>query len=114
MRQIKNSAMRYSTTVFAAGVARISTVAPPARTATPSAAATGQAGRRLSGAVLVVAAAGDELTWKSLRNAPGVRVLATEQLNTRDVLVSDHVVFTEPALEAFISRASAKPKEGRR
>jgi hypothetical protein len=41
-------------------------------------------------------------------------VLATEQLNTRDVLVSDHVVFTEPALEAFISRASAKPKEGRR
>ena len=77
-------------------------------------AATGQAGGRLSGAVLVVAAAGDELTWKSLRNAPGVRVLATEQLNTRDVLVSDHVVFTEPALEAFISRASAKPKEGRR
>jgi large subunit ribosomal protein L4 len=77
-------------------------------------AATGQAGARLSAGVLVVAPADDELTWKSLRNAPGVRVLATEQLNTRDVLVSDHVVFTEPALEAFISRASAKPKEGRR
>jgi large subunit ribosomal protein L4 len=77
-------------------------------------AATGQTGARLSAAVLVVAPADDELTWKSLRNARGVRVLATEQLNTRDVLVSDHVVFTEPALEAFISRASAKPKEGQR
>jgi large subunit ribosomal protein L4 len=77
-------------------------------------AATGAGGARLSAGVLVVAAAGDELTWKSLRNARGVRVLATEQLNTRDVLISDHVVFTEPALEAFIGRAGAKPKEGER
>jgi large subunit ribosomal protein L4 len=77
-------------------------------------AATGQTGARLSAAVLVIAAAGDELTRRSLRNAPGVRVLSTEQLNTRDVLVSEHVVFTEPALDAFISRASAKPKEGQR
>jgi large subunit ribosomal protein L4 len=77
-------------------------------------AATGQTGARLSAAVLVVAVADDELTWKSLRNARGVRLLATEQLNTRDVLVSEHVVFTEPALDAFISRASAKPKEGQR
>jgi large subunit ribosomal protein L4 len=61
-------------------------------------------------AVLVVAAADDELTWKSLRNAPGVRVLATGQLNTYDVLVSDHVVFTEAALAGFVSRA-AKAKE---
>jgi large subunit ribosomal protein L4 len=77
-------------------------------------AATGQTGARLSAAVLVVAVADDELTWKSLRNARGVRLLATEQLNTRDVLVSEHVVFTESALDAFISRASAKPKEGQR
>jgi large subunit ribosomal protein L4 len=77
-------------------------------------AATGQTGARLSAAVLVVAVADDELTWKSLRNARGVRLLATEQLNTRDVLVSEHVVFTEPALDAFIGRASAKPKEGQR
>ena len=63
---------------------------------------------------LVVAPADDELTWKSLRNARGVRVLATEQLNTRDVLVSEFVVFTEPALDAFIAKASAKPKEGQR
>jgi large subunit ribosomal protein L4 len=76
-------------------------------------AATSQAGRRSSG-VLVVVPADDEVTWKSLRNAPGVRVLATEQLNTRDVLVSEFVVFTEPALDAFIAKASAKPKEGQR
>ena len=69
---------------------------------------------RRSARVLVVAPADDELTWKSLRNARGVRVLATEQLNTRDVLVSEYVVFTEPAFEAFVSRASAKPKEGQR
>jgi large subunit ribosomal protein L4 len=76
-------------------------------------AAAGQAGRLPAG-VLVVAPADDELTWKSLRNARGVRVLATEQLNTRDVLVSEFVVFTEPALDAFIAKASAKPKEGQR
>jgi large subunit ribosomal protein L4 len=76
-------------------------------------AAAGQAGRLPAG-VLVVASADDELTWKSLRNARGVRVLATEQLNTRDVLVSEFVVFTEPALDAFIAKASAKPKEGQR
>lgn len=62
------------------------------------------------GAVLVVAAADDQLTWKSLRNAYGVRVLSSAQLNTYDVLVSDHVVFTQAALSAFISRAG-KPKE---
>jgi large subunit ribosomal protein L4 len=76
-------------------------------------AVTSQAGRLPAG-VLVVAPADDELTWKSLRNARGVRVLATEQLNTRDVLVSEFVVFTEPALDAFIAKASAKPKEGQR
>jgi large subunit ribosomal protein L4 len=76
-------------------------------------AATGLTGPRLSAAVLVVAVADDELTRKSLRNARGVRVLATEQLNTRDVLVSDHVVFTEPALDAFIARAATKPKDAK-
>src|ERR1700751_283466 len=49
--------------------------------------------------VLVVAAADDELTWKSLRNVQGVHLLASGQLNTYDVLVSDHVVFTQGALE---------------
>jgi large subunit ribosomal protein L4 len=53
---------------------------------------------------LVVAEAGDELTWKSLRNVPGVHVLALDQLNTYDVLASDHVVFTEDALSALLAR----------
>src|SRR5512146_211777 len=40
--------------------------------------------------VLVVADRSDELTWKSLRNVAGVHLIATGQLNTYDVLVSDH------------------------
>jgi len=64
-------------------------------------AAVGETGARLSRMVLVVASADDELTRKSLRNAVGVRVLATGQLNTYDVLASDHVVFTQAALAEF-------------
>jgi large subunit ribosomal protein L4 len=55
--------------------------------------------------VLVVAHRDDEITWKSLRNVPRVHVLAEDQLNTYDVLASDHVVFTEQALTAFVSRS---------
>jgi large subunit ribosomal protein L4 len=58
--------------------------------------------------VLVVASRGDELTWKSLRNAPGVHLLDSGQLNTYDVLVSDHVVFTRDALDAFVARTGAR------
>jgi len=61
----------------------------------------------LSRPVLVVAHRDDEITWKSLRNVPNVHVLAEDQLNTYDVLASDHVVFTEQALTAFVSRARA-------
>jgi large subunit ribosomal protein L4 len=56
--------------------------------------------------VLVVTTQDDEVTWKSLRNVPFVHLLAEDQLNTYDVLVSDHVVFTEAALSAFIGRVS--------
>ena len=56
--------------------------------------------------VLVVAHRDDEITWKSLRNVPGVHVLTEDQLNTYDVLASDHVVFTEQALAAFVSRSA--------
>ena len=59
---------------------------------------------KLNSRVLVVAQAEDELTWKSLRNAPGVRLLATGQLNTYDVLASEHIVFTQAALSAFTGR----------
>jgi len=53
--------------------------------------------------LLVVAERGDELTWKSLRNVPTVHLLEPGQLNTYDVLVSDDVVFTQAALEAFLA-----------
>ena len=62
-------------------------------------------GGSLGRPVLVVAHRDDELTWKSLRNVPGVHVLAEDQLNTYDVLASDHVVFTEQALAAFVTRS---------
>ncbi|MHB1592650.1 MAG: 50S ribosomal protein L4 [Streptosporangiaceae bacterium] len=54
--------------------------------------------------VLVVADRGDVLTWKSLRNAPGVHLIDPGQLNTYDVLVSDRVVFTATALALFVAR----------
>jgi len=63
-------------------------------------------GGTLDRPVLVVAHRDDEMTWKSLRNVPGVHVLAEDQLNTYDVLASDHVVFTEQALTAFLARAT--------
>ena len=53
--------------------------------------------------VLVVAERDDVLTWKSLRNAQDVHLIAPGQLNTYDVLVSDDVVFTEGALQAFLA-----------
>jgi large subunit ribosomal protein L4 len=59
--------------------------------------------------VLVVAQRADELTWKSLRNAVQVHLLAPDQLNTYDVLVSDDVVFTRAALDEFL----AGPAKGR-
>ena len=59
--------------------------------------------------VLVVHERGDELAVKSLRNAEQVHLLPADQLNTYDVLISDDVVFTQGALEAFL----AGPSTGR-
>ena len=53
--------------------------------------------------VLVVAQRSDENSWKSLRNASRVHLLAPDQLNTYDVLVSDDVVFTRDALDEFLT-----------
>ena len=53
--------------------------------------------------LLVVAERSDELTWRSLRNVVSVHLLEPGQLNTYDVLISDDVVFTEGALEAFLA-----------
>jgi large subunit ribosomal protein L4 len=56
---------------------------------------------------LVVLERGDDLTWLSLRNVDTVHILAVDQLNTYDVLLSDDVVFTKAAFDAFVAGAPA-------
>ena len=53
--------------------------------------------------VLVVIDREDDVTWLSLRNVPSVHIIAPDQLNTYDVLVSDDVVFTKAAYDAFVA-----------
>ena len=53
--------------------------------------------------LLVVVERDDTVAWKSLRNLDRAHVLAWDQLNTYDVLVSDDVVFTSGALAAFVA-----------
>jgi large subunit ribosomal protein L4 len=53
--------------------------------------------------LLLVATRDDVVTWLSARNLVNVHVVAPDQLNTYDVLVSDDVVFTEAALAEFVS-----------
>ena len=52
---------------------------------------------------LVVLQRDDTIGWMSLRNLPGVHVIAADQLNAYDVVVSDVVVFTQAALEVFVA-----------
>jgi large subunit ribosomal protein L4 len=62
---------------------------------------------------LVVLGAEDELNWISLRNLPLVHLIEAGQLNTYDVLVADHVIFTKEALEEFLGvPAGAGTEEG--
>jgi large subunit ribosomal protein L4 len=58
--------------------------------------------------VLVVLERHDQLSWKSLRNVETIHVIAPDQLNTYDVLISDDVVFTEGALAAFVAGPTSK------
>jgi len=57
--------------------------------------------------VLVVLGRSEEAGLLSVRNLPYVHVLFQDQLNAYDVVVSDHVVFTKSAFEAFASGAPA-------
>ena len=68
--------------------------------------AIGVAESRLPRPVLVVIAVDDVLARKSLRNVEKLRVLDSGQLNTYDVLASDHVVFTQAALGEFVTRVT--------
>jgi large subunit ribosomal protein L4 len=58
--------------------------------------------------VLIVLERTDELTLRSVRNVPTVHVLAWDQLNAYDVLVSDDIVFTKGAFDAFVASKTKK------
>jgi large subunit ribosomal protein L4 len=58
---------------------------------------------------LVVLNRGDEVGQLSVRNLDAVHVLTVDQLNTYDVLVNDHIVFTKDAFDALL----AGPARGR-
>jgi large subunit ribosomal protein L4 len=53
--------------------------------------------------VLIVLDRDDAISEKSVRNIESVHVLRFDQLNAYDVLVSDDIVFTKAAFEAFVS-----------
>jgi large subunit ribosomal protein L4 len=56
--------------------------------------------------VLIVIEYNDEISRKSVRNLEAVHVLDFSQLNAYDVLVSDDIVFTKAAFEAFVASKS--------
>ncbi|ANG84965.1 50S ribosomal protein L4 [Microbacterium aurantiacum] len=57
--------------------------------------------------VLVVIDRTDEISVLSLRNLAYVHVLTFDQLNAYDVLVSDDIVFTKSAYDAFVASKTA-------
>jgi large subunit ribosomal protein L4 len=66
-----------------------------------------------AGKALVVIARDDQVAWKSVRNVPGVHVIAPDQLNTYDVLIADDVVFTTTSLAAFLAHSGTGSKVAR-
>ncbi|MGO4556703.1 50S ribosomal protein L4 [Stenotrophomonas sp. 2YAF22] len=61
--------------------------------------------------LLVVIDRANDVAALSVRNLQDVHVLYADQLNTYDVLVSDDVVFTKAAYEAFVADKAAKNEE---
>ena len=53
--------------------------------------------------VLIVLEREDDTSYKSVRNLSTVHVLPYDQLNAYDVLVSDDIVFTKGAYDAFVA-----------
>ena len=53
--------------------------------------------------LLVVVERDDDVSWLSLRNVVSVHLITPDQLNTYDVLVSDDVIFTQGAFDAFVA-----------
>ncbi|MGZ0711770.1 50S ribosomal protein L4 (plasmid) [Coraliomargarita sp. W4R53] len=61
--------------------------------------------------VLVVIDRADKTTVKSVRNLAYVHVLSSDQLNAYDVLVSDDIVFTKAAYDAFVASKAGASEE---
>jgi large subunit ribosomal protein L4 len=64
--------------------------------------------------VLIVLDRNDEVSQKSVRNIQTVHVLPFDQLNAYDVLVSDDIVFTKSAFEAFVAAKSGAAKNSQK
>jgi large subunit ribosomal protein L4 len=62
--------------------------------------------------VLIVLDRDDSISEKSVRNIESVHVLRFDQLNAYDVLVSDDIVFTKAAFEAFVASKNKTPSTG--
>lgn len=62
--------------------------------------------------VLLVVDRADEITTLSVRNLSNVHVLYADQLNAYDVVVSDDLVFTKAAFDAFVADRTENVKEG--
>jgi len=62
--------------------------------------------------VLVVIERDDEVNLKSVRNLKNLHVISPDQLNAYDVLVSDDIVFTKGAYDAFVSAKTKKEEVG--
>ena len=61
--------------------------------------------------VLVVVDRSDDINVLSVRNIPFAHVLPFDQLNAYDVLVSDDIVFTKAAYDAFVASKTATTEE---
>ena len=63
--------------------------------------------------VLVVLERGDEVGAKSFRNLKDLHVLFADQLNAYDVVVSDDIVFTKGAFDAFVAAKTKTEEAGK-
>jgi large subunit ribosomal protein L4 len=61
------------------------------------------AGLGVQGKLLVIIDRSDDNSALSMRNVPSIHLLYVDQINTYDVIVSDQVVFTSAALDAFLA-----------
>ena len=74
-------------------------------TATPSTRAAIAAVRQFSDRknLLVVVSRKEDAAWRSLRNADDLHLLVPDQLNAYDILKSDDVIFSEAAINDFLT-----------